>query len=140
MLRKYRFGVFEPEFFRQRIVQNVAAPVCMTCGRPVAIEELVDGEEGVTTYAKVLAKCHGEEELEIFDFGTKEWDWTTLKTARMRRNWFDPMRLGGLGRARPSDMDKLEERADGERIFSVPANDVAANDNESKPPAKLAGE
>lgn len=122
MLRKYRFGVFEPRFFRSNIVQNVAAPVCMTCGRPVAVEELVDGEEGVTSYAKVLAKCHGEEELEIFEFGTKDWDWQDLKSARMRRNWFDPLRLGGLGRVRPANDDLLDERADAEKLYSVPAN------------------
>lgn len=76
---------------------SVAGPVCMTCGRVVDSEQLVDGEPGRTTFAKVLVKHHGQEELRTFDFGSVEWDSDMLKSHMSRGNWFDPRGEGDAG-------------------------------------------
>lgn len=85
----------------QRILApNVKAahgPVCMTCGRIVDSEELVEGEPGKTTFAKVLVKHHGAEELRTFGMGSVEWDAYELKSHMQRANWFDPGGDAGLG-------------------------------------------
>lgn len=78
-------------------VKGPQGPVCMTCGRLVDSEELVEGEPGKTTYARVLVKHHGAEELRTFDMGSIEWDGYELKSHMMRANWFDPRGDAGLG-------------------------------------------
>lgn len=78
-------------------VKAPSGPVCMTCGRLVDSEMLVEGEPGKTTYAKVLVKHHGAEELRTFGMGSVEWDAYELKSHMMRANWFDPMGDAGLG-------------------------------------------
>lgn len=78
-------------------VQSARGPVCMTCGRLVDREELVEGEPGKTTFAKVLVKHHGAEELRTFDMGSIEWDSYELKSHMMRANWFDPRGDIGAG-------------------------------------------
>ena len=54
-------------------VESVRGPVCMTCGRVVDSEELVEGypvdlERGIpgTMECKVLVRHHGAEELRTF--------------------------------------------------------------------------
>lgn len=69
-------------------------PLCLTCGRPVDSEELVEGEEQVTTFAKVLVKHHGAEELRTFDFGSTNWDDHDLRQFMASADWFDPMHAG----------------------------------------------
>lgn len=71
--------------------------ICMTCGRLVDVESLVEGEPGKTTYARVLVKHHGAEELRTFGMGSVDWDGYELKSHMMRANWFDPRGDAGLG-------------------------------------------
>jgi hypothetical protein len=91
-------------------VESVRGPVCMTCGRLVDKEELVEGYPGVTTFAKVLVKHHGAEELGTFDMGSTNWDERDLASMMRRRNWFDPTRHEGLGLGKridnPGDWDE----------------------------------
>lgn len=87
------------------LAQRILAPavrapqgcVCMTCGRLVDSENLVEGEPGKTTFAKILVKHHGAEELRTFDMGSVEWDSYELKSHMLRANWFDPRGDAGLG-------------------------------------------
>lgn len=78
-------------------VRPAVGPICMTCGRYVDSEELVEGEPGKTTSAKVLVKHHGAEELRTFGMDSIEWDANELKSHMMRANWFDPHGDAGLG-------------------------------------------
>lgn len=78
-------------------VQASSGPVCMTCGRIVDSEALVEGLPGRDTFAKVLVKHHGAEELRTFDMGSVEWDSYELKSHMMRANWFDPTSHEGSG-------------------------------------------
>jgi hypothetical protein len=65
-----------------------AGPICLTCGREVQSEAIVeDWKYGV----KVLFKCHGQEELRTYDFGTEHWDYERLRAARMSDRLFDPL-------------------------------------------------
>lgn len=81
-----------------RIVGDVAGPTCLTCGRIVQKEEMVETHK---TGCKVLVTCHGQEELRTFDFGTEAWNHIDLKKAMQRMRWFDPTKpnedaYGGL--------------------------------------------
>ncbi len=71
-------------------VQSARGPVCMTCGRIVDSEALVEGYPGETTYARVLVKHHGAEELRTFDMQSTNWDERDLASYMRRTNWFDP--------------------------------------------------
>lgn len=90
-------------------VQAPVGPVCLTCGRVVDSEELVEGYPGESTHARVLVKHHGAEELCTFDMGSTNWDERDLASMMRRRNWFDPHRHEGLGIGRkilnPEDHD-----------------------------------
>lgn len=79
------------------VVRAPRGCVCVTCGRLVDSESLVEGEPGWgKTWCKVLVKHHGAEELRTFDFGSTNWDSYDLKSAMMRANWFDPTAHEGL--------------------------------------------
>lgn len=78
-------------------VRHARGPVCLTCGRLVDSEAVVDGEPGRTTWCKVLVKHHGAEEVRTFDMGSIEWDSYELKSHMMRANWFDPTSHEGAG-------------------------------------------
>ena len=94
-------------------VQSPQGPVCMTCGRLVDSEALVEGEPWKTTYAKVLVKHHGAEELRTFDMGSVEWDSYELKSHMLRANWFDPRSHEGNGlgvKLQPNDDEPEPER------------------------------
>lgn len=78
-------------------VQHAVGPVCMTCGRYVDEEVLVEGYPGESTHCKVLVRHHGQEELRTFDMGSSNWDARDLASMMRRTNWFDPTRLEGLG-------------------------------------------
>jgi hypothetical protein len=95
-------------------VQSALGPVCMTCGRVVDEESLVEGYPGETTFAKVLVKHHGAEELRTFEMGSTNWDEQDLASYMRRTNWFDPTAHEGLGmgarvinpdEAQPGDQD-----------------------------------
>jgi hypothetical protein len=73
-------------------LQPSYAPLCMTCGRHLDGEELVEDSGDVV---KVLGRHHGAEELAAFDLGTRyyaTWDERVEDVARMIRShdWFDP--------------------------------------------------
>lgn len=72
-------------------------PECLTCLQPVDSEELVEGDPGRSTTAKVLVKHHGAEELHTFDFGTRQWDEEKLGKYMQATRCFDP--LGHDGQA-----------------------------------------
>lgn len=78
-------------------VRASTGPVCMTCGRIVDSESLVEGEPGRTTFARVLVKHHGAEELRTFEMDSIEWDERELASHMSRANWFDPRGGEGLG-------------------------------------------
>lgn len=78
-------------------VESVRGPVCMTCGRLVDSERLVEGYPGETVYAKVLVKHHGAEELRTFHMGSSNWDERDLASMMRRTNWFDPTSHEGMG-------------------------------------------
>lgn len=68
--------------------------LCLTCGRVVDYEELVEGYPGESTFARVLVRHHGAEELRTFPFDSKEWDSDDLKRAMRAAKWFDPAEHG----------------------------------------------
>jgi hypothetical protein len=78
-------------------VQAPQGPVCLTCGRVVDSEELVEGYPGESQTAKVLVRHHGAEELRTFDMGSTNWDERDLGSMMRRTNWFDPYAHEGLG-------------------------------------------
>ncbi len=100
------------DLVRAPSVQHAVGPVCMTCGKLVDSEELVEGYPGVTTFAKVLVKHHGGEELGTFDMGSSNWDERDLASMMRRRNWFDPSREAGLGLGKeirnPGEHDEID--------------------------------
>lgn len=88
-------------------VESIKGPVCMTCGRIVDSEQLVEGypaepEKGRpgSLFCKVLVKHHGAEELRTFEMGSDNWDERDLAQMMRRTNWFDPTKYEGLGLAR----------------------------------------
>lgn len=93
-------------------VQSARGPVCMTCGRLVDEEVLVEGYPGESTHAKVLVRHHGAEELRTFDMGSTNWDARDLASMMRRTNWFDPTRYEGLGLGRevkaPGEHDDID--------------------------------
>lgn len=98
-------------------VKSAQGAICMTCGRRVDSELLVEGEPGRTTFAKVLAKHHGAEELRTFEMGSVEWDDYELKSHMMRANWFDPRGDAGLGvKVHAKDDDEDYEPA---KVYSI---------------------
>lgn len=76
-----------PEILFARPLGDVAGPTCLTCGRIVQEEQMVETHK---TGCRVLVRCHGDEELRTFDFGTEQWDHTHLRRAMQRMRWFDP--------------------------------------------------
>ncbi len=96
-------------------VKSAQGCLCMTCGRLVDSETLVEGEPGKTTYAKVLVKHHGGEELRTFGMGSVEWDAYELKSHMMRANWFDPRGDAGLG----VKVDLRQDEEDATKAFSI---------------------
>ena len=100
------------------VVRPALGPLCMTCGRVVDYEALVEGYPGETTYARVLVRHHGAEELRTFDMGSTNWDGKDLGSMMRRTHWFDPTHEGvGLG---------VKEKAhDFDDVIQV------ANDNET---------
>lgn len=94
-------------------VQAAQGPVCMTCGRIVDSEELVEGYPGESETCKVLVRHHGAEELRTFDMGSRNWDPADLAMMMRRANWFDPHAHEGLGQGvrvvNPGDWDGADE-------------------------------
>lgn len=83
-------------------VQSPRGAVCMTCGRLVDFEGVVEGypakeNDAGTTWCKYLTKHHGAEELRTFEMGSTNWDYADAAQMARRTNWFDPTRHEGLG-------------------------------------------
>lgn len=76
------------------ITYDTEGPLCLTCGRVVDGESLVEGFPGETTFCKVLVRHHNAEELRTFDMGSKEWDHRDLKRLMQGARWFDPNEQG----------------------------------------------
>lgn len=102
-------------------VKSARGCVCMTCGRIVDSESLVEGEAGRTTFAKVLVKHHGAEELRTFDMGSVEWDGYELQSHMMRANWFDPHGDAGLGVK--VNVGQWDEDEPSGKVFSILGGD-----------------
>lgn len=92
-------------------VEGARGPVCMTCGRIVDSEALVEGYPGESQTCKVLVRHHGAEELRTFDMGSTNWDAGDLKSMMRRTNWFDPGAHEGLGLGRKVDAQDNEHEA-----------------------------
>ena len=101
-------------------VESVKGPVCMTCGRIVDREELVEGYPGESTYAKVLVRHHGAEELRTFDMGSSNWDEGDLASMMRRTNWFDPRSYEGLGLGERVDKPADHDGADVDDVKVTP--------------------
>lgn len=102
-------------------VQSATGPVCITCGRVVDSEALVEGYPGATTFAKVLVKHHGAEELRTFDMGSTNWDERDLGSLMRRTNWFDPTAFEELGLGQKVENPWLNETDDVKPMVVVPA-------------------
>ena len=86
-------------------VEHQRGPVCLTCGRLVDFDGVVEGypakaNDPGTTWCKYLVKHHGAEELRTFNMGSTNWDYGDAAQMARRTNWFDPTRHEGLGLGR----------------------------------------
>lgn len=93
--------------------------VCLTCGKLVDEEAIVEGYPGESTTCKVLVRHHGAEELRTFAMGSSNWDHQDLASMMARTNWFDPNSYEGLALgvklANPGEHD---DKAEGEfKVF-----------------------
>lgn len=88
------------------MVANVRGAICMTCGRLVDFEGLVEGYPAIvdgdnpqpgSPRARYLVRHHGSEEARWFDMGSSNWDVGDLASMARRTNWFDPTAHEGLG-------------------------------------------
>lgn len=82
------------------IAPTVQAPrgaVCITCGRLVDYEGVVEGYPGKSGTCKYLVRHHDREELRTFDMGSTNWDYADAAQMARRTNWFDPNAHEGLG-------------------------------------------
>ncbi len=70
--------------------------VCLTCGKLVDEEAIVEGYPGESVTCKVLVRHHGAEELRTFDMGSTNWDEQDLASYMARTNWFDPNSYDGM--------------------------------------------
>lgn len=102
-------------------VQSATGPVCITCGRVVDSEALVEGYPGETTFAKVLVRHHGAEELRTFDMGSTNWDERDLGQLMRRTNWFDPSAHEGLGLGQRVAQPWLNEADEVKPMVTVPS-------------------
>lgn len=95
--------------------------VCLTCGKLVDEEGIVEGYPGESTTCKVLVRHHGAEELRTFDMGSTNWDEADLASYMSRTNWFDPNSYEGMGLGiKVPQVGEHDDKADGE--FKVVAD------------------
>lgn len=98
-MKRTEFGTSQRIVAHQRSAS--LAPLCLTCGRDVDGEELVEGEPGTHDYARVLVRHHGAEELRTFRMGTIDWSPDELASRMRGADWFDPrVEAGGDAVAR----------------------------------------
>lgn len=101
------------------IAGSARGAVCLTCGKLVDEEAIVEGYPGESQTCKVLVRHHGVEELRTFDMGSTNWDAGDLASMMSRTNWFDPGSYDGMGLgitlAQPGEHD---DKGDGEfKVF-----------------------
>ena len=82
---------FDQQLSYRPLSENQQGAFCLICRRPTDSEQMVDEARGQRNFARVLVRCHGDEELRTFEFGSSEWDHTDLNRAMQRCAWFDPM-------------------------------------------------
>ena len=93
---------FDQQIAFRPLAQNRCGAYCMICNRPSDEELMVEEQRGSRNYARVIVRCHGQEELRTFEFGSQEWDASDLKRAMQRCAWFDPnghMQTAGIPNA-----------------------------------------
>ncbi len=91
VVTKYLAGLRAP------IHYDITGALCLTCGRPVDTEEIVDGLPGRNPYCRVLVTHHGQEELRTFEFDTIYWDDHDLARQMKSARFFDPRLAGECG-------------------------------------------
>lgn len=93
--------------------------VCLTCGKLVDEEAIVEGYPGESTWTKILVRHHGAEELRTFDMGSTNWDHEDLASMMQRTNWFDPQSHEGMGLGiKVANVGEHDDKADGEfKVF-----------------------
>lgn len=93
--------------------------VCLTCGKLVDEEAIVEGYPGESVWCKVLVRHHGAEELRTFSMGSTNWDHEDLASMMARTNWFDPNSYDGMGLGiKVSNVGEHDDKADGEfKVF-----------------------
>lgn len=99
---------------------SVRGAVCMTCGKLVDEEIIVEGYAGESETCKVLVRHHGQEELRTFDMGSRNWDHEDLASLVQRTNWFDPSSYDGMALGvKVANVGEHDDKADDEfRIIS----------------------
>lgn len=89
--------------------------VCLTCGRLVDEEVIVEGYPGESRTCKVLVRHHGAEELRTFDMGSSNWNYEDLASYMARTNWFDPKSYDDMGLGvRVANVGEHDDKDDGE--------------------------
>lgn len=111
--------------------QHARGCVCMTCGQLVDEESVVEGyplydangtlNPDATTWAKVLVRHHGGEELRTFDMGTTNWGYDDVARMMRRTNWFDPTRHEGLGLGHRNESPGEHDDSPPTKIISTPS-------------------
>jgi len=85
----YRHTVKLLTALRKPVVQSLA-PLCITCGRHLDKEEIVEGYPEQTTFVRVRGQHHGADELVTFDMGSTEWSFEDVAKHVRSHCWFDP--------------------------------------------------
>lgn len=97
--------------------------VCLTCGKLVDEEAIVEGYPGESVRCKVLVRHHGAEELRTFDMGSRNWDHADLASLMSRTNWFDPRSHEGMGLGvKMPSVGEHDDKEDGEFKIIVGAS------------------
>ncbi len=98
------------DLVRAPVVAHVRGAVCMTCGRLVDEEGVVEGYPGESTRARYLVRHHGGEEARWFEMGSTNWEIADVVQMARRTNWFDPTAHEGLGIGREiTPRDDIED-------------------------------
>jgi len=102
---------------------------CMTCGKLVDREELVEGYPGESTFARVVVACHGAEELRTFQFESTNWDNHDLQQFYNSANFFDPTSHADAPLGEKAQIPNEDDRLSAEyskRLVSIPAPRILA--------------
>lgn len=93
---------FDDLLFSRPLEQAVNGCWCETCLKLVDYEETVEEWRGSRRNGiRIRVRCHGQEEVGDFEFGSSDWDESDEQRAMQRRKWFNPH--AGIGNERPGD-------------------------------------